>query len=156
MRRHMRNGLIIIFISFIAVCINCSKDNPVGPIGEDPNIKMISIPRGSFLMGAEVEDKFVTSDLLYYMRPVHMVYLDGFEMSETEITQRQYKAVMQTNPSQAVGDSLPVNNVSWYDAAQFCNRLSDYYRLERCYNESSWECDFSKNGCRLPTEAEWE
>jgi len=46
--------------------------------------------------------------------------------------------------------------VSWYDALKFCNRLSDATGLERCYNESTWACDFSRNGFRLPTEAEWE
>ena len=38
----------------------------------------------------------------------------------------------------------------------FCNQLSVNNGLERCYNESTWECDFTKNGFRLPTEAEWE
>lgn len=39
---------------------------------------------------------------------------------------------------------------------KFCNKLSDAEGLERCYNESTWACDFGKNGFRLPTEAEWE
>lgn len=39
---------------------------------------------------------------------------------------------------------------------KFCNKLSDAEGLESCYNESTWACDFSKSGFRLPTEAEWE
>lgn len=46
--------------------------------------------------------------------------------------------------------------VSWYDAVSFCYHLSVAAGLQPCYNLSTWECDFTKNGFRLPTEAEWE
>ncbi len=46
--------------------------------------------------------------------------------------------------------------VAWYDAAKFCNARSRAEGLEPCYDEKTWECDFTKNGYRLPTEAEWE
>jgi formylglycine-generating enzyme required for sulfatase activity len=148
-------------LSFLIICAigfipNCSRNNPVGPGEGNLGVRMVSIPQGTFLMGSEVENERLNPVFREYMRPAHMVYLDAFEMSETEITQLQYKALMKTNPSQTVGDSLPVGGVSWYDAARFCNRLSDFYQLERSYDENSWECDFKKNGFRLPTEAEWE
>ena len=50
----------------------------------------------------------------------------------------------------------PMVMVSWYGAAAYCNWRSNREGYETCYNLSSWECDFSKNGYRLPTEAEWE
>ena len=50
----------------------------------------------------------------------------------------------------------PVVGVQWYGAAAYCNWLSVQNGLESCYNLTTWDCDFSRNGYRLPTEAEWE
>jgi formylglycine-generating enzyme required for sulfatase activity len=50
----------------------------------------------------------------------------------------------------------PAVCVSWYGSAAYCNWRSGQEGYENCYNLSTWECDFSKNGYRLPTEAEWE
>lgn len=53
-------------------------------------------------------------------------------------------------------ENHPMVSATWYCAAAYCNWLSEKYGLEKCYNETSWECDFSKNGFRMPTSAEWE
>ena len=107
---------------------------------------MQSIPAGTFQMGQ--------TDIA---EPVHSVTLSGFEMSATEITRGQYKAVMETTTVYFTGyDSLPVETVSWWDAIKFCNALSRAAGWDLCYTESTGACDFGKNGFRLPTEAEWE
>jgi formylglycine-generating enzyme required for sulfatase activity len=50
----------------------------------------------------------------------------------------------------------PLLEVSWHGAAAYCNWLSNYHERQVCYDLSTWECDFSTSGYRLPTEAEWE
>ena len=89
-------------------------------------------------------------------QPVHRVTLSAFWMGETEVTQAQYRAAAGKNPSAFPGDDLPVTNVSADAAVVFCNLLSTAAGLEPCFDEKTGKCDFSKNGFRLPTEAEWE
>lgn len=101
-----------------------------------------------------------------------------------EVTQGEYKAIMGTNPSSyssspasgEIQDNRPVECVSWYDCLVYCNKRSIAEGLTPCYsingktNPSDWgtvptsinatwnaaTCNFSANGYRLPTEAEWE
>ncbi len=111
-------------------------------------VTMASIPGGSFTMG---------SSSTASESPEHTVTVSPFLMSAFEITQEQYQAVTGTNPSSLYSEySLPQGKVSWMDAARFCNTVSRSAGLEPCYNLATGECDFSKNGYRLPTEAEWE
>jgi formylglycine-generating enzyme required for sulfatase activity len=110
----------------------------------------VFVESGSFTMGSSDGD----SD----ERPTHNVYGSSFRMCKHEVTQADYEAVMGTNPSTFKGENRPVEFVSWYDAIEFCNKLSERQGLKPCYkkNGSSYICDWTSNGYRLPTEAEWE
>ena len=113
------------------------------------SINMVDLPSGSFQMGSASG----SGD----EKPVRTVSLKAFTVSTTETTQAQYQTVMNDNPSfHKLDDNMPVEKVNYQNAIEFCNRLSEKLNLEACYNLSTGVCDYSKNGFRLPTEAEWE
>jgi len=115
-----------------------------------PPFDFILVKGGSFKMGSESG----TTDEM----PVHDVNIDSLFVSRYEITQLQWKSVMETIHEEYLGDDYPIANVGWYMAVDFCNKLSKIELLETCYSYkgNSVICDFEANGYRLPTEAEWE
>ena len=83
------------------------------------------------------------------------VQVNEFLISTTELTQREFFEIMQYNPSHHQGAEYPVENVSWWESIRYCNLRSIKQGLEPCYDLSTGECDLSRNGYRLPTDAEW-
>jgi formylglycine-generating enzyme required for sulfatase activity len=134
-----------------------SKEIAAGPkaITNSIGMKLMRIPAGTFTMGSSREEEDHEED----EGPTHEVEITKpFYMGAFEVTQRQYRAVMGTNPSHfsrtgrgrdAVKDldtdDLPVESVSWADASTFCKKLSAL-SAERKAGRTY----------RLPTEAEWE
>ena len=123
--------------------IRVSKDKTI-PLSEDVNLDMIWIEPGTFMMGSPEDELGRRDDEVQ-----HQVTLtQGYWLGKYEVTQAQYEAVMGTNPSWYKGADLPVECVSWYDAKEFCSKLT---ALER-------EAGRLPEGYRytLPTEAQWE
>ena len=81
-----------------------------------------------------------------------------YSMSQTQVTQALYRAVMGKNPSNFKGDDLPVETVSWEEGIAFCNALSTKLGLTPAYRGTNNNCQLIEGatGFRLPFEAEWE
>lgn len=114
---------------------------------------LILINGGTYLMGSpETEMQRETDEVQ------HEVTVSDFYIGRYEVTQKEYEDVMGENPSNFEGENLPVENVTWYEAIEYCNKLSEKEGLTPVYTidgeNVSW--DRSANGYRLPTEAEWE
>ena len=134
----MKRFFLVIFVLLMVFAItytqshNKSQKEPlsVGSVIKDApyNIETVYIPAGTLKWEAD------------YERHAMVVSLESFYIGKVEVTQKQWKSVMGNNPSEFIGDNLPVANVNWPDAREFLKKLSE------------------KTGYkyRLPTEAEWE
>ena len=148
-----------------------------GPVSSND---MVYVEGGSFSMGSTEGDDSE--------KPIHLVYVDGFYISPTEVTVGEFRRFVnvtgyRTDAEKGGGayvwigssykkkndanwkntyftqtDNHPVTCVSWNDAVAYCNWKSRSEGLTSCYtgSGSNITCNFSANGYRLPTEAEWE
>jgi formylglycine-generating enzyme required for sulfatase activity len=102
-------------------------------LAEGVTLEVVFLSGGKFRMGSE---KGFDSE-----KPVHEVTVKSFHIGRTEVTQEQWRAVMGSLPNvEFKGDKRPVERISWFEAREFCRKLSELTG----YN------------FRLPTEAEWE
>ena len=121
----------------------------VEDLGNGVTLEMVQIPGGTFTMGSPEREKV----RLDRESPQHTVTVQPFFMGKYVVTQEQYEVIMGKNPSHLKNETTnslfgkknrnknrPVERVSWYDAVEFCARLSK--ATEKEY--------------RLPSEAEWE
>ena len=127
---------------------------PISGLANDAvQLEMEPIQAGTFLMGRISSENAHDHD----EDPQHSVTLTrSFYIGKYEITQAQWEAVMGNQPSRFIGRNRPVERVSWYDAARFCNALSETIGWEPVISETNWKINIELGGIRLPTEAEWE
>lgn len=113
----------------------------------------VLIKGGTYQMGSPDDEPWRSKD-----ETQHSVTVSDFYMSIYEVTQKEYSDLMKTNPSTFTGDNLPVENMTWYEAAAFCNARSTAEGLTLVYTIDGQNVTWnqSADGYRLPTEAEWE
>ncbi len=118
-------------------------------------MSFVLVPAGIFSMGSPEDEEGRWDN-----EPQHEVEVSrSVYMAKTEVTQSQYLTVMGANPSGFKGDDRPVESVSWLQALEFCNRLSELEMLEPAYAIDGRDVTFhglQSPGYRLPSEAEWE
>lgn len=150
----------------IAFKIDRSHRNliPSSSVNNDVCFNMICCPKGDFIKGSKDP---------YCENPEATETIDKmFLLGESEVTQELFEKVMGFNPSEFKGkvDSRkrPVEQVTWYNALDFCNRLSIIFGKEPCYtilvtsiddqgnNEKKVIFNRKANGFRLPLSKEWE
>lgn len=162
----------IVFFATLFSSIHAAEPNPVTPVHGNTN----ALPAGwvlipakgkSFLMGQEFAGHRWT-----YTFPVHPVaFTRDFMMSATQVTQAEFKAVAGRNPTLHPGDEhRPIDNVTWFDAALYCNALSERDGLPQVYQYTeavrngdgavvdltNLKIDLHRGGYRLLTSAEFE
>ncbi len=109
---------------------------PADAVANSLGMRLVLLPAGSFLMGSPPGAPLRQDE----EQPHRVTLTKAFRIAATEVTQQQWLAVMPANRSTQQGADLPVTDVSWKEAGEFCLKLS---RREGV-------------SYRLPTEAEWE
>jgi formylglycine-generating enzyme required for sulfatase activity len=143
------------------------------PVPCEPQMVEICSKNKTFIMGSNA------AVARWDERPAHSVHFNyTYFIDKYEVTQRHFESLMMINPSQTrawngtdgIGDNFPVEAVTWYEAAQFCNARSKAAGLDTVYEFTALcmdnqECPYvlenlvihyDRFGFRLPTEAEWE
>ncbi|MBN1325958.1 formylglycine-generating enzyme family protein [Candidatus Falkowbacteria bacterium] len=130
----------------------------------------ISLPEGTMNIkdptDKDMDGKGVRGgDLTFDARDIHKVSLDDYYISKHEVTFEEFDQFCNETDKELKSDegwgrgNLPAINVTWLDAIEYCNWLSEKQGFEKVYEINGYydvTADFSKNGYRLPTEAEWE
>lgn len=156
--------LFLATLPFVLLLAGCATAAPTAvPPAPTPTPAPVAAPEmvlvepGSFQMGSSAGRPEES--------PVHQVRITrAFELGKYEVTFDEYDRLCADTHRTRADDGgrgrgrLPVINVNWYDAAAYCNWLSEQHGLTPVYSGSgkTIRCDWEADGYRLPTEAEWE
>ena len=129
-------------------------------IGEQFNWGMMAISAASVPTLGEIPDWLIEPVILGCIQEVHIPQESSNQqlwMQIFPITQALFEAIAEENPSMSLGLMHPVDSISWYDAVQFCNQLSEAMGYDPVYeiNNTNITMSTTANGYRLPTSKEW-
>jgi formylglycine-generating enzyme required for sulfatase activity len=148
MKRSLSFFSVVLVLFYLLALLHPAKAQAPKEITNSIGMKLVLIPKGTFMMGSPETEKGRQENETQHEVTISKDYYLGVY----EVTQAQYEKVMGKNPSSfpvaKVGNEnadLPVENVSWDDAVEFCKKLSDLPEEKKAGREY-----------RLPTEAEWE
>ncbi|HVP39347.1 MAG TPA: SUMF1/EgtB/PvdO family nonheme iron enzyme [Candidatus Saccharimonadales bacterium] len=161
---YLRPGTYRVALTVAGSGGGASSDSTTAAVDVPAADRMVAVPAGGFFMGSPPgETGHDTSETRHLVTLTH-----PFSLGRYEVTQERWQALMGWNESDFSGADRPVDEVTWYDAVDFCNRrsaaegLPPAYALSGVYRSGNhillaqvaW--DRSADGYRLPTEAEWE
>ncbi|QQS06202.1 MAG: SUMF1/EgtB/PvdO family nonheme iron enzyme [Fibrobacterota bacterium] len=159
------------WLSFSALLFSCNfsrtiQSNEEIPVGSAPSSPARLIAAKGTILQLGSDDPQAAPE----ERPGWTRFQHDFWMDTTEVTQKEFSALVGRNPSAVKGEALPVTNVTWFDAVLAANARSKHDGLDTVYQYSSstlgtdgmalelagLSIHLDRNGWRLPTEAEWE
>lgn len=159
MKRIIKGGLTALSLSLplwaLGTSANASANASAAPTDGIPAAEegFVLLEGGTVTLGSPTGERQRQAD-----ERQHQVTLSPFYVATYEVAQELYEEVMGNNPSPHQGDELPVENVSFYDAINFCNALSTQRGYTPVYTVKGMDVsvNLAANGYRLLTEAEWE
>ncbi|MCI6592189.1 MAG: formylglycine-generating enzyme family protein [Spirochaetia bacterium] len=154
------------YVNPIACYLEYGKYNSVDDNGGRTFIKkfpevQLPLKREDFICGKNVENKIaknVSQTKINNIEYFRMIPINNIEVMMTEVTQEMWDAIMSFYPDNFLGTELPVSNISWFEAIEFCNKLSELQGYIPVYSISNTETvtqNPDANGYRLPTGQEW-
>ncbi|MEM8486570.1 MAG: formylglycine-generating enzyme family protein [Bacteroidota bacterium] len=152
--QHTCTAVAVLFISLFPLHAVSHAQDAQRSFSHTIQLAMVQVPGGTFSMGNTGAANGERAET-----PVQDVNVAPFALGIFEVTQAQFEAIMGYNPSYNRAQNKPVEQISWYDAVRFCNRLSRLDGFEPAYQidpVTGYTRIADTDGYRLPTEAEWE